>query len=1228
VNKFHGIGLVVLLAVTFVMIESAYGSTTFTNDIGLGSQGRGVTEVDWSTIDGVQSRWGESFFDNSTDTMHVIWWDDTTPDDLVFYSNTTDGITTGSPITIYTGGGGGFPSVLTVEVFSSGNDVFVSWITEEDASFCSGSNCFSLFLRYSADGGATFSAYGSQAVVFANATGIDSNDMEMVGNSLDDVVIAYRNSTSDTFEAQVSHDNGISWAFETIGGLNHGSGNDHSFNNIGDHSLTMVGNTINIAYTGNYTAGACSAGCNSVLFQQSTDAGDTWKTNPILLNSEVNTSDDEPFLLTSGSTINIIYHDEFGTSNVEQARSTNGGTSFATEINTGLQTGGCGTFQPFDEWIALGASGNLAILCEDDTNGVDFISSSNDGLSWSGLDTITTNSVKPEFFQGYTNGTHAVIHWGVDPDVSSAFSDGTGMSTWYDHRDVMADGQSIFAEPNSASGITDDRVIHTYGGNFDDEVFSKSYEYPLCLTDPTGFNCPFDLSTNAVTVSQPTNVAGVATTTGYHTIWQMNTSGDPHIYYASSPDAESGTTPLDISGIMLDVNVGAKQSDLHIFEDGTGTIDAFWIEQFTQVAPPFAELNEAFHARSTNGGTSFGTKVAIATGTLNIEVIAPVVDGADLAVAYVNGTLPNTVPFFVQSSNGGTSWGTPVDIEGGADECDRAQPTLDAIKLTKSASGNFYSAWKGDNQTSSTLGVCFNLSTDGGTTWSSTVQNLEDTIADTSSIQPFEVFSSGTDVTVIWANQNEDEMKQSRSTDSGTSFGVEEDVLDTLVTDNTCTDPSTLSEVIQDGTSIYVFCQGGIGTQFKSSTNMGSTYSSLSVVGTQTNDWDVIALGARIVVVGDDRSSPTSSQTGNIVFETIDTGSTWNETTEIFQNFILHDVITGNETNIYVGFAGTTGFDSASNNYVSMGIFTPLVVPDITPPIITISGDNPAQVLIGTTYTDAGAICIDAVDGSLTVTTDLSNVNTSVLGSFTVDYTCQDLSTNSAQAVRTVLVVEQITTTITTGGGAGAPVSGEVDTGIEGLTPEQILAFDQAVADAIASIEPSEGNIIETIIQTFFEFVVIDKVHEELQLQSFLDDERLGFRWSTGDDLVVVSATPALSPFMFTFEQFPVVRQGSGAFVSTSFILYNLEIPRTECTVTISVNCVEKIRYEIPVTVNAIINGTQVSDTGTITVDLTEDEIDPILLIILSTMAIPIIAVIIQRSRGRSTVEPLRRVIS
>jgi len=146
-------------------------------------------------------------------------------------------------------------------------------------------------------------------------------------------------------------------------------------------------------------------------------------------------------------------------------------------------------------------------------------------------------------------------------------------------------------------------------------------------------------------------------------------------------------------------------------------------------------------------------------------------------------------------------------------------------------------------------------------------------------------------------------------------------------------------------------------------------------------------------------------------------------------------------------------------------------------------------------------------------------------------------------------------------------------------------------------------------------------------LNSLVQNERLGIRWSSGQDILILDAIPSPSPFQITFEQFPTVKQGSGAVISTDFIRYNLQVPNVLCTNSITTGCVNPVRYEIPVVINGVIGDSQVSNTGNITVDLREDVIDPILLLLLASFGIPIIGIIIQRARGRSARIPARRVV-
>ena len=73
---------------------------------------------------------------------------------------------------------------------------------------------------------------------------------------------------------------------------------------------------------------------------------------------------------------------------------------------------------------------------------------------------------------------------------------------------------------------------------------------------------------------------------------------------------------------------------------------------------------------------------------------------------------------------------------------------------------------------------------------------------------------------------------------------------------------------------------------------------------------------------------------------------------------------------------------------------------DTTPPVITITGDNPKYIELGSTYTDGGA----TADGGETVTTS-GTVDTYVLGTYTITYSATDTNGNTGTASRTVNVV-------------------------------------------------------------------------------------------------------------------------------------------------------------------------------------------------------------------------------
>ena len=106
-------------------------------------------------------------------------------------------------------------------------------------------------------------------------------------------------------------------------------------------------------------------------------------------------------------------------------------------------------------------------------------------------------------------------------------------------------------------------------------------------------------------------------------------------------------------------------------------------------------------------------------------------------------------------------------------------------------------------------------------------------------------------------------------------------------------------------------------------------------------------------------------------------------------------------------------------------------VVDTTAPVITVTGDNPVTVELGSTYTDDGATASDLSD-PVTVTSS-SNVDVDTLGSYTVTYTATDNQGVSAQATRTVNVVDTTAPVITVTGDNPATVelgSTYIDAGV------------------------------------------------------------------------------------------------------------------------------------------------------------------------------------------------------
>ena len=131
--------------------------------------------------------------------------------------------------------------------------------------------------------------------------------------------------------------------------------------------------------------------------------------------------------------------------------------------------------------------------------------------------------------------------------------------------------------------------------------------------------------------------------------------------------------------------------------------------------------------------------------------------------------------------------------------------------------------------------------------------------------------------------------------------------------------------------------------------------------------------------------------------------------------------------------------------------------PDTVFPVITILGDNPATVELGSTYADAGATS----DGGETVTSS-GTVDTNTVGSYTITYSATDASGNTSTATRTVNVVDTTAPVVTILG--NDPVTVEAG---ESYTEAGATANDVSGTVSVVTTGTVDTNTVGTYTITY-----------------------------------------------------------------------------------------------------------------------------------------------------------------
>jgi hypothetical protein len=137
-------------------------------------------------------------------------------------------------------------------------------------------------------------------------------------------------------------------------------------------------------------------------------------------------------------------------------------------------------------------------------------------------------------------------------------------------------------------------------------------------------------------------------------------------------------------------------------------------------------------------------------------------------------------------------------------------------------------------------------------------------------------------------------------------------------------------------------------------------------------------------------------------------------------------------------------------------------VTDNDAPVLTLNGENPVMVPLDRTYLDAGANAVDAVDGAVAVAVS-GDVNTAVLGTYTITYTAFDSALNIATATRTINVVPRESIDTGSGGGVeGEPPGTTFRTfGVPAIDDTGRIAFATTLSTPDGNVSSIvDGNIV------------------------------------------------------------------------------------------------------------------------------------------------------------------------
>ena len=323
----------------------------------------------------------------------------------------------------------------------------------------------------------------------------------------------------------------------------------------------------------------------------------------------------------------------------------------------------------------------------------------------------------------------------------------------------LGTGTSVDSQKIAASSSSSTDYVYV--------VWRNTGNQEIYLKRSTDGGETFGSSINLSGTSSGASVAPdiIASGSNVYVVYQDNSPGNHEIFLKKSTDY--GAT----FGTAVRVTNTASGSFTPSVAVSGSNVYVVWSEN-----PSGSSYPDVYIAKSTNGGSSFGSPVNLSStaGTSGGSIGTPkvIAQGSNVYVMWIDtGTTGGYGEvYFRKSSDSGSTFSSVKNLSNNAGTSQH--PDMVAV------GSNVYIAWMDNTDYVGSLGlgnseIYFRKSIDGGATFSSTI-NLSNTASD-SKMPHVAVSSTGSEVSVTWADigaGNMDDIWYSSSTNTGSTFST------------------------------------------------------------------------------------------------------------------------------------------------------------------------------------------------------------------------------------------------------------------------------------------------------------------------------------------------------------------------------------------------------------------------------------------------------------------------